>query len=78
MNYDREDKRLWELIRELRKEDEARTPNFSKVWRKATSKSIALKTVQRRLLTRFAAAAVVAVLIGGSLFFLNYEGSVRR
>lgn len=75
MNYDNSEKKIRRLFKELRTEDENNVPSFAKVYREAEIRS-GLKP-KFGILPRLA-AAVILILLGGSVLVIYHESSIWR
>lgn len=76
MNYDNSEKKIRRLFKELRAEDENNVPSFARVYREAEIRS-GLKP-KFGILPRLAAAAVILILLGGSVLVIYHESSIWK
>ena len=69
MNHDKDDKKIMQLFRQLRQQDERRTPSFARMWATVARS----QTISRRRplpVFRFAVAVVLLLVVAGSAFLV--------
>lgn len=75
MNHDKDDKKIAQLFRHLRQQDEERTPSFARMWANAARS----QTEPRRQplpAVRFAVAVVLLLGVVGSAFIVYRQSRV--